>query len=74
MITQVDACLNSRTLIALSNEPDDASYLSPGHFLVGAPHLWKRWSSYYLQLAAAQQMAQPATRPPARNASAASIR
>ena len=37
MITQVDACLNSRTLIALSNEPDDPSYLSPGPFLIGAP-------------------------------------
>jgi hypothetical protein len=37
LITQVEACLNSQPLIALSNEPDDASYLSPGHFLNGAP-------------------------------------
>ena len=36
-ITQVEACLNSRPLIALSNEPDDPGYLSPGHFLIGAP-------------------------------------
>jgi hypothetical protein len=35
LITQIEACLNSRPLIALSNEPDDASYLSPGHFLIG---------------------------------------
>jgi len=27
----------SRPLIALSNEPADPSYLSPGQFLIGAP-------------------------------------
>ena len=37
LMTQVEACLNSRPLIALSNEPNDPSYLSPGHFLIGAP-------------------------------------
>jgi hypothetical protein len=37
LITQVEACLNSQPLIALSNEPDDPSYLSPGHFLIDAP-------------------------------------
>jgi hypothetical protein len=37
LITQVKACLNSRPLIALSCEPNDPSYLSPGHFLIGAP-------------------------------------
>jgi hypothetical protein len=103
LITQVEACLNSRPLIALSNEPNDASYLSPVHFLIGAPltplpepdftnttmnslsrwqrvqrcnqQLWKRWSSDYFELlAATQQMAQPATRPPARHACAASRR
>jgi len=35
LITQVQACLNSRPLIALSHEPNDPSYLSPGHFLIG---------------------------------------
>jgi hypothetical protein len=37
LMTQVEACLNSRPLIALSNEPNDPSYLSPGHCLIGAP-------------------------------------
>jgi len=36
LLTQVEACFNSRPLIALSIEPDDPSYLSPGHFFVGA--------------------------------------
>ena len=71
---QIEACLNSRPLIALSSEPNDRSYLSLRH--IGAPltslhepyftnitvnslcrwqrvqrlnqHLWKRWSSDYL--------------------------
>jgi hypothetical protein len=33
LITQVEACLNSRTLIAVSNEPNDPSYLTPDTFL-----------------------------------------
>jgi len=37
LITQIEACLNSRALIALSNEPDDPSYLSTGNFLIGVP-------------------------------------
>ena len=37
LLTQVEACLNSRPLIPLSNEPNDPGYLSPGHFLIGAP-------------------------------------
>ena len=36
LLTQVEACLNSQLLIALSNEPNDPSYLIPGHFLIGA--------------------------------------
>jgi hypothetical protein len=35
LITQVEACLNSRPLVAPSNEPNDPSYLRPGHFLFG---------------------------------------
>jgi hypothetical protein len=37
LITQIEACLNSRILTALSNVPNDPSYLSPGHFLIAAP-------------------------------------
>jgi len=37
LITQVEACLNSRPLMALSSEPNDPSYLSQDHFLIGAP-------------------------------------
>ena len=37
LLTQVEAYLSSQPLIALSNEPNDPTYFSPGHFLIGAP-------------------------------------
>ncbi|KAI5727516.1 hypothetical protein M8J77_003259 [Diaphorina citri] len=40
LLVKIEASLNSRPLYALSSSPDDGfDYLSPGHFLVGAPLL-----------------------------------
>lgn len=38
-LSQIEACLNSRPLVALTEDPDDLDYLTPGHFLVGGPVL-----------------------------------
>ncbi|XP_035226660.1 uncharacterized protein LOC118198990 [Stegodyphus dumicola] len=39
LITQIEACLNSRPLSPISADPTDLQPLIPGHLLIGAPFL-----------------------------------
>lgn len=36
LLAQVEACLNSRSLQTLSDDPENLATLTPGHFLVGS--------------------------------------
>lgn len=37
LLCQIEACLNSRPISQVSNNPEDSFPLTPGHFLVGEP-------------------------------------
>jgi hypothetical protein len=37
LLAEIEACLNSRFLCTLSDDPFNQTYLCPGHFLIGEP-------------------------------------
>ncbi|KMQ87994.1 hypothetical protein RF55_12593 [Lasius niger] len=39
LLSQIEACLNSRSLQSLTDDPTDLEVLTPAHFLIGSPTL-----------------------------------
>ncbi|XP_047985026.1 uncharacterized protein LOC125225360 [Leguminivora glycinivorella] len=39
LLAQIEGCMNSRPLCAISEDPDDINYLTPSHFLSSGPTL-----------------------------------
>lgn len=37
MLSQVEACLNSRPICPINHDVNDNNYLTPGHFVIGEP-------------------------------------
>ncbi|XP_011313423.1 uncharacterized protein, partial [Fopius arisanus] len=37
VLVQIEACLNSRPIVPMTDDPDDLQVLTPGHFLIGEP-------------------------------------
>jgi hypothetical protein len=37
LMAQIESCLNSRPITAMSSDPSDLAALTPGHFLIGGP-------------------------------------
>lgn len=46
VLIQIEACINSRPLVASTDDPEDFSAISPGHFLIGGELLSLPTPSY----------------------------